>query len=48
MWQAKITIVHVHNMNESKVRHKVDLKKADLIVLYAGEKHFSPIGKYGQ
>lgn len=46
MFHIMITLVNAHNLKQVKIRHKLDLKKADLTFLYAGSRHYSAIGTY--
>ena len=46
MFQVRITLVTAYDLKQIKIRHNVELKKADLTFLYVGNKHYSPIGMY--
>ena len=40
-----ITVLNIHDLSETRVRHNRRLDEADLVLLYDGSSHYSPIGK---
>jgi len=47
MWGAKITILHLPHMSESRIRHNLDLGKVEIVVLLTNQ-HFSAVGKFSK